>query len=267
MDYEAIEFEQRGAVGLLTLNRPDKLNAWTYGMRDELLHAMDRVNGDPGMGAMVLTGAGRGFCAGADIGVMFKKQLDDAETDDTPARPPSTAAKWVKAVRAAKPMIAAVNGAAVGVGLTQILPFDYIMASEKAKFCCAFVKMGVVTELASSHYLVQRMGWGNASEAALTARMIPGEEAVRLGLADRLVAHDQLLDEALVLAGLMAQNPSRQLRMVKELLSQNGSESDLDKVLERETVALELAYKSPEHAEAVNAFLEKRQPNFLNVTE
>ncbi len=267
MDYETIEFERRGAVGLLTLNRPDKLNAWTYGMRDELLHAMDQVNNDPAMGAMVLTGAGRGFCAGADIGVMFKKQLDDAEMDDAPARPPSTAAKWVKAVRGAKPMIAAVNGAAVGVGLTQILPCDYIMASGKAKFCCAFVKMGVVTELASSHYLVQRMGWGNASEAALTARMIPGEEAVRLGLADRLVPHDQLVDEALALAGLMAQNPSRQLRMVKELLSQNGSESDLDKVLERETVALELAYKSPEHAEAVNAFLEKRQPNFHNLTE
>jgi len=121
--------------------------------------------------------------------------------------------------------------------------------------------------LASSHFLVQRMGWGNASEAALTARMIPGEEAVQLGLADRLVSHDNLVDEAVALANLMAQNPSRQLRMVKELLSQNGSESDLDKVLERETAALELAYKSPEHAEAVNAFLEKRPPNFRNLPE
>ncbi|MDA1100515.1 MAG: enoyl-CoA hydratase-related protein [Proteobacteria bacterium] len=267
MDYRNILFEQRGAVALLTLNRPDKMNAWTYDMRDELLHAMDRVNNDPDMGAMVLTGAGRGFCAGADIGVMFKKQLDDAETDDGTARPPSTAAVWVKAVRAAKPMIAAVNGAAVGVGLTQILPCDYIMASEKAKFCCAFVKMGVVTELASSHYLVQRMGWGHANEAALTARMIGGEEAVQLGLADRLVPHERLLDEAVALAGQMARNPSRQLRMVKQLLSQNGSESDLDKVLQRETAALELAYKSPEHAEAVNAFLEKRQPDFRNLTE
>ena len=262
MDYQNIQFEKRGAVGLLTLNRPDKMNAWTYDMRDELLHAMGQVNDDPGMGAMVLTGAGRGFCAGADIGAMFKKQLDD----DGPKRP-STAASWVKAVRAAKPMIAAVNGAAVGVGLTQILPCDYIMTSEKGKFCCAFVKMGVVTELASSHYLVQRMGWGNASEAALTARMIPGEEAVQLGLADRLVPHDSLLDEAMALGDLIAQNPSRQLRMVKDLLSRNGSESDLDKVLARETEALELAYKSPEHAEAVNAFLEKRPPDFRKIVE
>ena len=266
MDYQTILYETRGAVGLLTLNRPEKMNAWTYDMRDELLHAMDRVNNDPGLGAMVLTGAGRGFCAGADIGAMFKTRLDDADSADAPQRP-STAATWVKAVRAAKPMIAAVNGAAVGVGLTQILPCDYIMASDKAKFCCAFVKMGVVTELASSHYLVQRMGWGNASEAALTARMIPGAEAVQLGLADRLVPHDSLLDEAVALAGLIAENPSRQLGMVKNLLSLNGSESDLDKVLARETEALELAYKSPEHAEAVNAFLEKRKPDFRRTTE
>ena len=132
MDYELILFERRGElgeVGLITLNRPEKMNAWTYDMRDELLHAMDRVNNDPDMGAMVITGAGRGFCAGADIGAMFKTRLDD----DEPKRP-ETSVDWVKAVRAAKPMIAAVNGACIGVGLTQILSCDYIMASEKAKF-------------------------------------------------------------------------------------------------------------------------------------
>jgi len=265
MGYELILFERRGAmgeVGLITLNRPEKMNAWTHQMRDEILHAMDTVNNDKNMGAMVITGAGRGFCAGADIGAMFKKALDD----DGP-RKPSTAANWVKAVRAAKPMIAAVNGACIGVGLTQILSCDYIMASEKAKFSCAFVKMGVVTELASSHYLVQRMGWGHASEVALTGRMIPGEEAVQLGLADRLVAHDNLVDEAVALAELMAQNPSRQMRMVKQLFTQNGSEQDLDAVLARETEALELAYQTPEHKEAVNAFLEKRKPDFRKVAE
>ena len=132
MDYETIKFEQAGAdgaVGVLTLNRPEKMNAWTYDMRDELLHAMDRVNNDPNMGAMVITGAGRGFCAGADIGAMFKSKLDE----DAPKRP-STSGTWVKAVRQAKPIIAAVNGACIGVGLTQILPCDYIIESEKAKF-------------------------------------------------------------------------------------------------------------------------------------
>ncbi len=270
MDYKLILFEQRGGrgeVGLITLNRPEKMNAWTHEMRDEILHAMDRVNNDPDMGAMVITGAGRGFCAGADIGAMFKTRLDDADSENGGPKQPSTAAKWVKAVRAAKPMIAAVNGACIGVGLTQILSCDYIMASEKAKFSCAFVKMGVVTELASSHYLVQRMGWGNASEVALTARMIPGAEAVQLGLADRLVAHDDLVDEAVALAEMMAQNPARQMRMVKALFTQNGSDEDLDAVLARETEALELAYQSPEHKEAVNAFLEKRKPDFRKVAE
>ena len=262
MDYETILYEERDAVALITLNQPDKLNAWTHGMRDELLHAMDRANGNPAIGAMVLTGAGRGFCAGADIGGVFKKQLTNEAEDQ-----PSGAGAWVEAVRAAKPMIAAVNGPCIGVGLTQILSFDFIVASDKASFCCAFVKMGLVTELASSHYLVQRMGWGAASEAALSARTIGAEEAVRLGLADRLADHDGLLDEALSVAGAIAQNPVRQLRMVKELLTRNGSEADLDRVLERETATLTAAFQSPEHAEAVNAFLEKRPPDFRKAAE
>ena len=159
-------------------------------------------------------------------------------------------------------MVAAVNGVAVGVGLTMILPCDYIMASTEARFCCAFVKMGVVTELASSHFLVQRMGFGRASEAALTARMIGAEEAVSSGLADRLVPHERLLEEALATAGVMAANPDRQLRMVKQLLTVNGSEGDLDAVIARETVLLNQCYDSPEHKEAVAAFLEKRPPDF-----
>jgi enoyl-CoA hydratase/carnithine racemase len=259
MTYKTIIFEQRGPVALITLNRPEKLNAWTYEMRAELMDAMARVNNDGSIGAMVLTGAGRGFCAGADIGALFKKQIDRGPNEEEPE---STSASWTKAVRDSKPMIAAVNGACIGVGLTQILSFDYIIASEQARFACAFVKMGVVTELGSSHFLVQRMGWGKASEAALTGRMIPASEAVQSGLADRLVAHDGLLDAALELAGLIAANPDRQLGMVKKLLTQNGSESDLDLIHQRETDALAICYKSAEHEEAVNAFLEKRPANF-----
>lgn len=258
MSYETILYEVRDSVALITLNRPERLNAWHYGMRNELLDAIERSNADADVGAMVLTGAGRGFCAGADIEQAFKARIDAGPRSGND----DTAATWVKAVREAKPMVAAVNGVAVGVGLTMILPCDYIMASDQARFCCAFVKMGVVTELASSHFLVQRMGFGRASEAALTARMIGAEEAVASGLADRLVAHDSLLDEALATAGAMAANPDRQLRMVKQLLTENGSESDLDTVVGRETVLLNQCYESPEHKEAVSAFLEKRKPEF-----
>ena len=258
MDYETILFEQQGAVALITLNRPEKLNAWTHQMRDDLLAAIDRVNADDSFGAIVLTGAGRGFCAGADIGALFKQQLDNGGGKSRERGDGKPRADWVAAVRAAKPMIAAVNGACVGIGLTQILPFDYIVASEQAKFACAFVKMGLVTELASSHFLVQRLGFGKASELALSARTIDGAEAVELGLADRLAAPGQLLEEALAVAGRIAENPDRQLRMVKQLLSQNGSETDLDLVQTRELDLLDQCYASPEHEEAVNAFLEKR---------
>lgn len=257
MSYQTILYEQQDAVALITLNRPDKLNAWTYEMRDELLDAVARSNDNPDIGAMVVTGAGRAFCAGADIENLFKKQIDDEGE-----KAGGSSANWVTTVRDAKPMIAAVNGHSVGVGLTMILPFDYIIASEEAKFCCAFVKMGVVTELASSYFLVQRMGFGPASEAALSGRVIKGEEAALLGLADRLTVPDRLLDTAMEVAGAIAQNPSRQLRMVKQLLTRNGADPDVEAVMAREFKLLDECYKSAEHKEAVDAFLEKRKPDF-----
>jgi 2-(1,2-epoxy-1,2-dihydrophenyl)acetyl-CoA isomerase len=111
------------------------------------------------------------------------------------------------------------------------------------------------------------MGWGKASEFALSARMIEAEEAVALGLADRMVPHDNLLDEALAVAGAIAENPARQLHMVKQLLTQNGTETDLGLVTRREFKMLAQAYKTPEHKEAVAAFLEKRPPDFRAVEE
>ncbi len=147
------------------------------------------------------------------------------------------------------------------------LLFDYIMASDWAKFCCAFVRMGVVRELASSHFLVQRMGWGRASEFALSARMIEAAEAVQFGLSNRLVPHGELLDEALAVAGTIAKTPSRQLQTVKQLLTQNGTEPDLSLVARREFKILAEAYETPEHKEAVTAFLGKRPPDFRAVEE
>ena len=257
MDYEQITFEQRDRVGLITLNRPQRLNAWTYRMSAELSHAIIQCNDDSSIGAVVVTGAGRGFCAGADIGDTFQTQIDGDRPDTGVERP-----DWVKLVRSAKPLVAAVNGASVGVGATMILPFDVIIASEQAKFAMGFIKMGLVPELASSHFLVQRMGFGRASEMCLSGRLYGAEEAFAMGLVDRLVPHEELLDEAVTLAASFASNPTPQLRWVKELLTQNGSDTDLDAVQRRELELLSAAYKTPEHAEAVSAFLEKRQPNF-----
>lgn len=257
MDYEQITFERYDRVGLITLNRPQRMNAWTYRMSAELGHVINACNDEPGIGAMVVTGAGRGFCAGADIGDTFQAQLDGDRPDAGVERE-----DWVALVRRSKPLVAAVNGAAIGVGATMILPFDVIVASGQAKFAMGFIKMGLVPELASSHFLVQRMGFGRASEMCLSGSLYGGEEAHAMGLVDRLVPHEELLDEALALASRFAENPTPQLRWVKELLTENGSETDLGAVQRRELERLGAAYKTPEHKEAVAAFLEKRQPNF-----
>jgi len=259
MNYEQITFEQRERVGLITLNRPERMNAWTYRMDAELVDAIDRCNAEDGIGAIVLTGAGRGFCGGADIGDTFATRL---EADEASGADSGNRRDWVALLRASKPVIAAVNGAAVGVGATMILPCDVLIASDRARFGMFFVRMGLVPELASSHFLVARMGFGPASEMCLTGRLYDAAECRERRLVDRVVEHEQLLDEALRTAEEIARNPSRQLRWIKELLTQNGAEGDLTEVQRREMARLEAAYRSPEHQEAVDAFLNKREPEF-----
>src|SRR5262249_33218837 len=145
MQYEQITYERRDAVGLITLNRPEKLNAWTPRMAVEQADAIGRANADPAIGAIVMTGAGRGFCAGADTEETFESRIDGRDPGDNTAEGQSGMPKgldWVELLRSSKPMVAAVNGAAVGIGMTMILPCDVIVASEKSKFGMFFIKMG-----------------------------------------------------------------------------------------------------------------------------
>jgi enoyl-CoA hydratase/carnithine racemase len=234
-------------------------------MRGELVDAIVKSNNDNSIGAIIMTGAGKGFCAGADMQATFKSRMngenpEKAALDKTETE--SQTVDWVDLVRSSKPLIAAVNGAAVGVGLTQILPFDVIMASDKAIFGMFFIKMGIVPELASTYFLVQRMGFGKASEMALSGRLYGAQEAFDKGLADRIVPHAKLMDEAFAVAKEIAANPVPQLIMIKKLITQNGSETDLQLVASREHELLEYCYNTPEHKEAVSAFLEKRPPKF-----
>jgi len=265
MKYETILYERRDAVAVVTLNRPEKLNAWTPRMAEEQVDAIGSANADDRVGAIVFTGAGRGFCAGADMTETFQNRLEgrDPGADTASGQGGMPAGlDWVATVRAAKPLVAAINGAAVGIGMTMVLPFDVIVASDKAKFGMFFIKMGLVPELASTHFLVQRMGFGPASEMCLSGRLYGAEEARAAGLVDRLLPHDRLLDGALEIAAGIAANPDPQLRMIKALLSRNGSEVDLADVQRRETASLRECWKSPEHREAVQAFIAKRQPRF-----
>lgn len=257
--YENILVDVEDDVCTITLNRPHRLNAWTGRMSAELYDAIDDANGNPSVGAIVLTGAGRGFCAGADIKDNFQARLDDS------GESVAMRGDWIELVRASKPLIAAVNGACIGVGATMILSMDVIMASDQARFGMAFVKMGVTPELGSSHFLVARVGFGRASEMCLTGRLYSGEEAFNLGLADRLVAHDQLLSEATELAREIAGNPAPHLRWVKELITANGFETDIKAVQRLEGEVLAKAYQSQEHREAVDAFVSKRTPDFKSL--
>ncbi|HAP78499.1 MAG TPA: enoyl-CoA hydratase [Acidimicrobiaceae bacterium] len=266
MTYEQITAEQHDAVLVLTLNRPERLNAWTPHMSAELGHAIEAANDDPSIGAIVVTGAGRGFCAGADIEANFKQNLGDGEGADGAAaapQPPTVRQRdWVALCRESKPLIAAINGPAVGVGLTMVLPFDVLLAADTAKLSARFVKMGLVPELASSHFLVARCGWGAASWLALSGTTVLGTEAAQMRLVDRALPADELLPTAMAMATELAGNPPPQVRWIKELLSQNAMESDLREVQRREISALHQAYASPEHHEAVRAFMEKRPPHF-----
>lgn len=262
---DTVMIEQRGDVLLLMLNRPDRLNAWTPHMAAELAAAIQDANTAPSVGAIVLTGAGRGFCAGADIEDTFATRIAGEDPgEDTAGGQGGMPASvdWVGLCTSSKPLIAAVNGACVGIGLTQILSFDVIVASEKARFGIGFIKVGLVPELASTRLLTQRMGPGRARMFALSGDLWPAADAHAAGLVDQVVDPDRLLEESLALAGRIAANPAPQLQWTKHLLTVNALEPDLRAVQERESEILRKCWTSPEHAEAVMAFQEKRPPVF-----
>ncbi len=257
-DFATITTALDARVLLITLNRPDKLNAWTYQMGAELRAAILAANADDAIEAIVLTGAGRGFCAGADI-----EQVFDAQSKaEPPFKHEARAEAWVALVRASKPIVAAINGAAIGIGLTQVLPCDHIVCADDARLSLRFVKLGLVPELASSYFVVQRCGFGAASELMLTGRTVDGSEAEALGLVDRVVPAGDLLDTALAVARSMGENPQAALAEIKALLTLNGADCDLERVQAREFAALDRCYASAEHREAIDAFLEKRTPDF-----
>ena len=258
MEYEQILVARDDDVVVLTLNRPDRLNAWTPRMTAELIDAIEAADVDPAIGAVVMTGAGRGFCAGADIGAVFDAQLQG----DAAASVPQGDRDWVEVIRATKPIVAAVNGPAIGMGLTMILPFDRIVAADGVKLSVRFIKMGLVPELASSLFLPLRCGWGNASDLMLSGRTLEAAEAHALGVIDEVVAPDKVLDVAVERARSYGANPSPQLRWIKELLSANVNETDPRAAQLRELTRMKDAYASDEHKEAVAAYLERREPRF-----
>jgi len=161
--------------------------------------------------------------------------------------------------------VAAINGLCLGVGLSQLMPMDVLVASRNAKLSFRFIKMGLIPELGSSRFLLARTGFGHASRLMLSGETIDAEEAERIGLVDIVAEPEDLLAVARRTARSMGENPPDAVRAVKRLLTENMSESDLELVQRRELEALTASYKTPEHREAIDAFLEKREPDFKRI--
>jgi 2-(1,2-epoxy-1,2-dihydrophenyl)acetyl-CoA isomerase len=261
-DYEHILYEPRGGVALITLNRPEKLNAWTQTMENEVIDAVRAASADPAIGCLVITGAGRGFCAGADIGGW-----DRGLRGEAPKRPSKMLVEGGSpevpiTLTQGKPVIAAINGVSVGVGLTMTMACDIRIASTEARFSARFVKVGLTPECGSSRYLPLVAGLPNALFLTLTGRIIDADEALRRGLVDRLVPPDQLMPEVMKLAEEIAANPHEAIWAAKRLLHANANETDLRKVVTLESYSIRERQTEPDHHEAVTAFMEKRQPDF-----
>jgi 2-(1,2-epoxy-1,2-dihydrophenyl)acetyl-CoA isomerase len=262
-DYETILYEPRGHVLLLTLNRPEKLNAWNGQMEADFVDALDAGSSDPQVRAIVVTGAGRAFCAGGDIGAWSQALADgEPRRQQSPLLARDGSPEVPIALARSKPVIAAINGHAVGIGLTVTLACDIRIASERAQFSARFVKVGLTPECGSTRYLPLVAGIGNALYMALTGAMIDAAEAKQRGIVDRVVPADSLLDEAMALAEEISSNPPAAVWFAKRLIHENANEDDLRRVVTAEGLAIREARRQPDHAEAVRAFVEKRQPNF-----
>jgi 2-(1,2-epoxy-1,2-dihydrophenyl)acetyl-CoA isomerase len=261
--YEHILYEPSSHVALITLNRPEKLNAWGPTMETEFIHAVEAASADPNVRVIVVTGAGRAFCAGGDIsGWNEGLKADPARTRVSPLQARDGSPEVPITLARAKPTIAAINGVSVGIGLTMPLACDIRIASDQARFSARFVKVGLTPECGSTRYLPLVAGIGNALFMAMTGRIIDADEALRRGLIDRIVPHDKLMEETMALAEEIASNPPSAVWAAKRLIHENAAETDIRRVVTGEGFAIREMRRLPDHAEAVRAFVEKRPPNF-----
>ena len=196
MSYEQILAEVRGRVGIISFNRPDKLNAMTETMGREIKHQVGDWNDDDSVGAIVLTGVGRAFSSGTDIG-GFEEVVRGGSREQSEA---PFAAEWAEIVRDSKPVVCAINGVAVGLGVTLTLPCDVRVAAQGARLSFRFVRIGLTPEAGSTHYLVHLVGLGRTLELMLTGRFIEGEEAERIGLVNHVCPAESVLDRAVEVA-------------------------------------------------------------------
>jgi len=255
MKYETLLFNREGGAAVITLNRPERRNAISNQMRYELCEAIDAANHDENIGAIVLTGAGKSFCAGADISRFEKRDTPQPEI-------PNPRFEWVEQVYASKPIVCAINGYAIGAGLTRTLVCDVRIASTAASFSMRFVKVGLVPELGSTFFLPQIVGMQSALDLSLSGRTIDAQEALRIGLVLKVVEPEKLMPEALRLAESYAENPPGAVMAAKKLILANAVNPEIRQVIKSENESLLSRVGLAENQEAIAAFREKRKPDF-----
>jgi len=252
----------KDGVAVLTMNRPDRLNALSGPMLDALLEALPRLAADPNVGCVVITGAGRGFCAGGDVKAMAEGREMDGDSLEERAqglRAKMESSRWLHEMP--KPTIAMVRGAAAGAGLSLALACDLRVASESAKFATAFARVGYSGDFGGSWYLTQLVGTAKARELYYTAEIVDAKQALALGIVNRVVADDKLEGETLALAGRIARGPRVALRYMKR--NMNAAETGtLKDSLDLEAWHHTRTGQTEDHKEAAKAFVDKREPVF-----
>lgn len=258
-----LKFDRDGAIVTLTMNDPENRNPLTGNSAiPEFIAACARIEADPSVRVAILTGAGGAFSAGGNL-----KDMQRYERDAIPPMPIRTEYRHgiqkltLALYNLEVPLIAAVNGYAIGAGCDLACMCDIRIASETARFAESFIKVGIVPGDGGAWLLPRVVGMSKAAEMSFTGEMLDAAAALACGLVSRVVAQDALMDEAMALARRIAANPGPTLRLTKRLLRE-GQTTRLDTLLELSAAYQALAHKTEEHVEAVNAFVEKRQPRF-----
>jgi 2-(1,2-epoxy-1,2-dihydrophenyl)acetyl-CoA isomerase len=253
--YETIRYETRDHVAWLTLNRPDKLNAFTEQMNKEITKALKQTANDANVRCLVITGAGRAFCSGEDLGGVTE-EMDHGEVLRTRYAPMMKALYHFE-----KPVIAAVNGVAAGAGMSLALACDFRLVSEKASFVEAFIHVGLIPDAGNLYYLPRLIGHAKALELAVLGEKISAQKAVELGLATAVVPEAEWEEEVQRFAERLAAMPTKAIGLIKRLLRESWH-CTFEDYLEKEAYGQRIAGLTEDHKEGIRAFFEKRKAVF-----
>ncbi|MEZ5410925.1 MAG: enoyl-CoA hydratase [Acidimicrobiales bacterium] len=258
---DAVLYEVKDNVGLITLNRPERLNAWNGDMASGYFNSLDAAAADPDVRVIVVTGAGRGFCAGADMDVLQGIQGAGGATGERETRD----ARYAMSVP--KPIIAAINGACAGLGLVHAVACDIRFAAAGAKFTVAFSRRGLIAEHGISWTLPRLIGQSAALDLIISGRVFLAEEAAELGMVNKVVPADELMDYTMAYATDMATNvsPTSMAVMKHQVYSQLAM--GLDDAMAASNKVMAESLKRADFKEGVASFLEKRPPNFAPYTK